>query len=68
MQESVDASPAEEFDLVMGKVAHGGYCVGHLDGRVVFVRGSLPGEKVRVRLTDTSKACLLYTSPSPRDD
>lgn len=56
MQESVDASPAEEFDLVMGKVAHGGYCVGHLDGRVVFVRGSLPGEKVRVRLTDTSKA------------
>ena len=56
MQESVDASQADEVDLVMGNVAHGGYCMARLDGRVVFVRGALPGEKVRVRLTDTSKA------------
>ncbi|WCC80786.1 class I SAM-dependent RNA methyltransferase [Cutibacterium equinum] len=56
MQVSVDATPVEEFDLVMGNIAHGGYCVARLDGRVVFVRGTLPGETVRVRLTDTSKA------------
>ncbi|MSS45593.1 class I SAM-dependent RNA methyltransferase [Cutibacterium sp. WCA-380-WT-3A] len=56
MQNCVDASQTGEVDLVMGNIAHGGYCVARLDGRVVFVRGALPGEKVRVRLTDTSKA------------
>lgn len=31
-------------------VAHGGWCVGRVAGRVVFVRGTLPGELVTVRL------------------
>lgn len=35
-------------------VAHGGMAVGRLDGRVVFVRGGIPGERVRVRITDAS--------------
>ncbi|NDU78085.1 TRAM domain-containing protein, partial [Actinomadura sp. DSM 109109] len=56
MHESVGASQGDEFDLGMGNIAHGGYCVARLDGRVVFVRGALPGEEVRVRLTDISKA------------
>ena len=38
----------------VGPIAHGGHCVGRLDGRVVFVRHSLPGERVRIRVTDTS--------------
>lgn len=38
----------------VGPVAHGGHCVARLEGRVIFVRHSLPGEVVRVRLTDTS--------------
>ena len=44
----------------VGPVAHGGHCVARLDvgdggpGRVVFVRHALPGERVRVTLTDTS--------------
>ena len=42
----------EEAVLDVGPVAHGGHCVGRHEGRVVFVRHAIPGEKVRVRLTD----------------
>lgn len=38
------------FELILDGVAHGGYAVGRLAGRVVFVRGGIPGETVRVRL------------------
>lgn len=40
-----------EFEVEVGPVAHGGHCVARHDGRVVFVRHSLPGELVRVRVT-----------------
>jgi tRNA/tmRNA/rRNA uracil-C5-methylase (TrmA/RlmC/RlmD family) len=33
-------------------VAHGGHCVARHDGRVVFVRHALPGERVRVIVTE----------------
>jgi tRNA/tmRNA/rRNA uracil-C5-methylase (TrmA/RlmC/RlmD family) len=33
-------------------VAHGGHCVARHEGRVVFVRHSLPGERVVVRVTE----------------
>lgn len=39
-------------DLEIGPVAHGGHCVARHEGRVVFVRHTLPGERVRARLTD----------------
>lgn len=39
-------------ELEIGPVAHGGHCVARHDGRVVFVRHTLPGERVRARLTD----------------
>ncbi|OJV80378.1 MAG: SAM-dependent methyltransferase [Cellulomonas sp. 73-92] len=42
-------------DLVVGPVAHGGHCVARLDGRVVFVRHALPGERVRARLTESGE-------------
>lgn len=40
------------IELEIGRVAHGGHCVARHEGRVVFVRHTLPGERVRVRLTD----------------
>lgn len=40
------------FEAQIGKVAHGGHCVTRHDGRVVFVRHALPGETVRVQITD----------------
>ncbi|WP_131769957.1 TRAM domain-containing protein, partial [Candidatus Protofrankia californiensis] len=42
------------IEVEVGSVAHGGSCVARDNGRVVFVRHALPGERVRARLTDTS--------------
>jgi tRNA/tmRNA/rRNA uracil-C5-methylase (TrmA/RlmC/RlmD family) len=41
-----------EFEVEVGAVAHGGHCVARHEGRVVFVRHALPGERVRVRVTE----------------
>jgi tRNA/tmRNA/rRNA uracil-C5-methylase (TrmA/RlmC/RlmD family) len=49
----VDAG--DEIELDITGVAHGGVFVGRHEGRVVFVPDTLPGERVRVRLTDTKK-------------
>lgn len=45
--------PAVSRDLtvVAGAPANGGSCVAHHEGRVVFVRYALPGERVRARVT-----------------
>ncbi len=40
-----------ELTLDTGAPANGGSCVAHHDGRVVFVRYALPGERVRARVT-----------------
>ncbi|WP_035773048.1 TRAM domain-containing protein, partial [Arthrobacter sp. Br18] len=45
-----DAAPLR--DVSMERPAHGGHFVARIDGRVIFVRHALPGEKVRVRLTE----------------
>jgi tRNA/tmRNA/rRNA uracil-C5-methylase (TrmA/RlmC/RlmD family) len=50
--QSAELSPAaEELTLTVGAPANGGSCVARQDGRVVFVRYALPGERVRVRVT-----------------
>jgi tRNA/tmRNA/rRNA uracil-C5-methylase (TrmA/RlmC/RlmD family) len=49
-------SAGELVTLDIGPVAHGGHCVARWDGRVVFVRHALPGERAVVRITDTSHA------------
>jgi tRNA/tmRNA/rRNA uracil-C5-methylase (TrmA/RlmC/RlmD family) len=40
------------LELDIGPVAHGGMCVARHEGRVVFVRHTLPGERVRARVTE----------------
>lgn len=40
------------LDVTVGPVAHGGHCVARADGRVVFVRHALPGERVTVEVTE----------------
>ena len=43
----------------MERPAPGGDCVAHApDGRVVFLRGALPGERVRARVTDENRRLL----------
>lgn len=43
-------------ELEISNVAHGGIMVARLDGRVVFVSDTIPGETVRAVITDDSKA------------
>lgn len=42
----------DEVVVDVGPVAHGGHCVARHEGRVVFVRHTLPGERVRIRMTE----------------
>ncbi len=40
------------LELQIGPIAHGGHCVARHEGRVVFVRHALPGERVRAVVTE----------------
>lgn len=43
----------EEYEVEVGPVAHGGHCIARTaEGRVLFVRHTLPGEKVIARVTE----------------
>jgi tRNA/tmRNA/rRNA uracil-C5-methylase (TrmA/RlmC/RlmD family) len=41
-----------EWTVEVGPVAHGGHCVARHEGQVVFVRHTLPGERVVARVTE----------------
>ena len=43
--------PGDLIELEVGRVAPGGSCVARHDGRVIFVRHALPGERVRARVS-----------------
>ena len=53
--------------LEVGPIAHGGHCVARhptdQGGRVIFVRHALPGERVRVLITDD--AMIVSGGPTP---
>lgn len=42
----------ESLTLRLGAIAHGGHTVARHEGRVIFVRHGIPGELVKVRLTE----------------
>ncbi|GAB3404405.1 class I SAM-dependent RNA methyltransferase [Flindersiella endophytica] len=47
--------PDELIELDVATVANGGWCVARYEGRVVFVRHALPGERVRARVVEQTK-------------
>ncbi len=48
--------PGETLTLEISKIVHGGFGLGRVDGRVVFVPGSAPGDVVEVVVTDVKKS------------
>ncbi len=48
------------IELTVGRVAHGGHCVARHEGRVVFVRHALPGERVRAVLTEAGDSAAFW--------
>jgi tRNA/tmRNA/rRNA uracil-C5-methylase (TrmA/RlmC/RlmD family) len=65
-----DSLVGRQFDVEVGAVAHGGHFVARHDGRVIFVRHALPGERVTVEITEDSGRFLrgdavAVASPSP---
>ena len=40
-------------EVTLGPIAHGGHVITHVDGRAVFVRHGLPGEKVLIEITSS---------------
>src|SRR5215212_5826476 len=48
--------PGAELELTIDRLAHGGAGVARLDGYVVFVRGAVPGDRVRARVTKSKRS------------
>jgi 23S rRNA (uracil1939-C5)-methyltransferase len=48
--------PGDELELVVESLAHGGAGVARADGYVVFVRGAVPGDRVRARVTKSKRS------------
>jgi tRNA/tmRNA/rRNA uracil-C5-methylase (TrmA/RlmC/RlmD family) len=59
---STDTRTPARTELIVdvGPVAHGGHCVARHEGRVIFVRHCIPGEKVRIRLTDDGESAKFW--------
>ena len=47
-----DSLVGQRYEVEVGPVAHGGHCVARHEGRVLFVRHALPGERVVAEVTD----------------
>src|SRR5918999_935413 len=58
MTEAQAARPrrGDELELTIDRLAHGGAGVARTDGYVVFVRGAVPGDRVRVRVSKSKRS------------
>lgn len=59
-QEATAGETGAEVVIDVGPIAHGGHCVARHEGRVIFVRHAVPGEKVRARLTDAGEKAKFW--------
>src|ERR687895_695867 len=46
----------DELELTIDSLAHGGAGVARADGYVVFVRGGMPGDRLRARITKSKRS------------
>lgn len=53
---SIACKVGDVIEVAIKKVAHGGHCIAHFDGAVIFVRHAIPGEKCRVVITSIGKS------------
>lgn len=51
-------SVGQQLELSPDRPGHGGFSVARHDGQAVFVRGALPGERVRAEITEARKSYL----------
>ncbi|WP_250304752.1 TRAM domain-containing protein [Streptomyces sp. NBC_01387] len=57
----------EEYEVEVGPVAHGGHCIArNAEGRVLFVRHTLPGEKVVARVTEGEESSRFLRADAVR--
>ncbi len=47
-----DSHVGDRFEVEVGPVGHGGFCVARHEGRAIFVRHALPGERVVAVVTE----------------
>ncbi len=71
MQTPVPASDrsliGHEYEVEVGPVAHGGHCVARTEeGQVLFVRHTLPGERVVARVTDGEQGARFLRADAVR--
>ncbi|SEJ73239.1 tRNA/tmRNA/rRNA uracil-C5-methylase, TrmA/RlmC/RlmD family [Arthrobacter sp. yr096] len=57
---SLQGTPGTDLVVDVGPIAHGGHFVARHEGRVIFVRHAIPGEKVRIRLTDSGESSRFW--------
>jgi 23S rRNA (uracil1939-C5)-methyltransferase len=52
MRQSAAGNSDETIELTLTAMAHGGAALGRHQGRVIFVRGGIPGERVRAQIIE----------------
>lgn len=55
---SQEVHMGDTIEVTIENVANGGFCIARHEGRVIFVRHAIPGERVLVEITDITKKFL----------
>ncbi len=55
MTDTVELAKGDIISVEVLRPAHGGEGIGHHDGRVIFVKGGIPGDVVDVEIAQLKK-------------